>query len=217
MNATEKQATAQPQTMQRYYRWHARIYDATRWAFLFGRRRLLRLLPQKPALRLAEIGCGTGFNLRRLAQQHPDWQLTGIDVSRHMLDRAFQALKPYSQRVFLLEKNYGKGHFRLKEPADVVLFSYALTMFNPGFEGAIEQAYDDLRPGGCIAVVDFHDTPFDWFRRWMGLNHVRMEGHLLPVLEQYFEPKTCQVRRAFGGLWRYVVFVGVKPRSSVDA
>ncbi len=216
MSASEDPATTQPQTMQRYYRWHARIYDATRWAFLFGRRRLLRLLPEEPNLRLVEVGCGTGFNLRRLARQHSNWQLVGIDVSQHMLERAFRALKAHSRRVFLIEKNYGKGHFRLKEPADVVLFSYSLTMFNPGFEGAIEQAYDDLRPGGRIAVVDFHDTPFGWFRNWMGLNHVRMEGHLLPVLKQHFDTSTCQIRPAFGGLWRYLLFVGTKPNPATQ-
>ncbi|MCS6929010.1 MAG: class I SAM-dependent methyltransferase [Saprospiraceae bacterium] len=217
MNPPQEHTPSQPQIIQQYYRWHARIYDATRWCFLFGRRRLLSLLPQRPALRVVEIGCGTGVNLRRLARQHPDWQLTGIDVSRHMLDRAFKALKPYTMRVFLLEKSYGKGHFHLKEKADVILFSYSLTMINPGFEAAIEQAHDDLKPGGCIAVVDFHDTLFSWFRQWMRLNHVRMEGHLLPVLKQHFETERCEIRRAFGGLWRYMIFVGSKPRSSADA
>jgi S-adenosylmethionine-diacylgycerolhomoserine-N-methlytransferase len=105
---------------------------------------------------------------------------------------------------------YGKGQFRLKEPVDVVLFSYSLSMFNPGCEGAIEQAYDDLKPGGYIAVVDFHDTASNWFRRWMGRHHVRMEGHLLPLLEERFEIKTLEVRRAYGGLWRYFLFVGQK-------
>lgn len=205
-----KEVASQPETMQRYYRWHARIYDATRWVFLFGRRRLLQLLPQKPALRLAEIGCGTGLNLKRLARQHADWQLVGVDVSNHMLDKAFRALHRYTLRVFLIRKNYGKGADRLKEPADVVLFSYSLTMFNPGFGEAIEQAHDDLKPGGSIAVVDFHDTPFTWFRRWMGINHVRMDGHLLPLLERHFEPQFCEVCSAYGGLWRYFLFVGTK-------
>jgi len=199
-----------PHFLQRYYRRHAHVYDATRWSFLFGRKRLLRLLPQQPGLYAAEVGCGTGYNLKRLARSYPDWRLVGIDMSRHMLDRAFKGLKPYIRRVFLLQKVYGKGQFRLKEPVDIVLFSYSLSMFNPGCEGAIEQAYDDLKPGGHIAVVDFHDTASHWFRRWMGLHHVRMEGHLLPLLEERFEIKTLEVRRAYGGLWRYFLFVGQK-------
>ncbi len=212
MSLSEK-FVSQPQTMQRYYRWHAAIYDATRWLFLFGRHRLLGLLPQKETLTLAEIGCGTGFNLKYLARRHPNWQLIGLDVSRHMLDKAFRILKPYIQRVFLIERAYGKGLGHLRQPVDAIIFSYSLTMFNPGYEGAIEQAAQDLRPGGLIAVVDFYDASARWFRHWMSLNHVRMEGHLLPVLQQHFDTQTCEVRSAYAGLWRYFLFVGVKKQT----
>ncbi|MBL7797289.1 MAG: class I SAM-dependent methyltransferase [Saprospiraceae bacterium] len=201
----------QQTAMRRYYRFHAAIYDATRWTFLFGRNLILRLLSNHPELTLAEVGCGTGRNLRRLAATRPDWLLLGIDVSPEMLRRAGKRLASFSRRLRLFEKPYGAGQFHLPEPTDLVLFSYALTMFNPGWEAAIEQARQDLKPGGRIAVVDFHDTPFAWFRRWMGYNHVRMEQHLLPVLEEHFETKTRIVRKAWGGLWRYFIFIGEKP------
>jgi len=204
-------AANQQSAMRRYYRFHAFIYDATRWTFLFGRNHILHLLPKGKGLTLAEVGCGTGRNLRRLATMHPDWDLIGIDVSPEMLHRAGKHLASFSRRLRLFEKPYGTGQFHLSEPTDVVLFSYALTMFNPGWEAAIEQARQDLKPGGHIAVVDFHDTPFGWFRRWMGYNHVRMEQHLLPALEERFETKTRIVYRAWGGLWRYFIFIGEKP------
>ena len=66
----------------------------------------------------------------------------------------------------------------------------------------------DLRPGGLIAIVDFHDSPFAWFRRWMGVNHVRLDGHLLPRLRQRFEASHLETPRAYGGFWRYAIFVG---------
>jgi S-adenosylmethionine-diacylgycerolhomoserine-N-methlytransferase len=91
---------------------------------------------------------------------------------------------------------------------DGIVFSYALTMFNPGWELAIDAAARDLSDEGLIAVVDFHDTPCAWFGRWMGINHVRMEGHLLPRLRERFEPVYEEERRAFGGLWRYFLFIG---------
>jgi len=203
------QATA----MRRYYRFHAAIYDATRWTFLFGRNRILHVLPTQKELTIAEVGCGTGRNLRRLARLHPDWNLVGIDISPEMLDRAGKRLASFSRRLRLFEKPYGTGHFHLPEPADIVLFSYALTMFNPGWEAAIEQARKDLTLGGLIAVVDFYDTPFSWFRRWMGYNHVRMDRHLLPKLEACFATKTRLVRRGWGGLWRYFIFIGENPLS----
>ncbi len=67
--------TEQAQTMQRYYRLQSKIYDATRWTFLFGRKRIIRELPvleQKAALEVLEVGCGTGYNLKRLALQFPN-------------------------------------------------------------------------------------------------------------------------------------------------
>ncbi len=212
MSVLERVASQQ-ETMQRYYRWHARVYDATRWFFLFGRRRLLRRLPQKPVLCLLEVGCGTGFNLKRIARQHPQWKLIGIDVSRHMLDRAFYAVRRYIQRIFLVQKDYLSELLRQKEPLDVVLFSYSLSMFDDRQKEALARAYSDLKIGGYIAVVDFHDTRIGWFRRWMRLNHVRMEGDLLPQLQTLFSAQHCEVRQAYGGLWRYFLFIGQKSAS----
>ena len=57
-------------------------------------------------------------------------------------------------------------------------------MFNPGWEEALTAASLDLAPGGAIAVVDFHDSGSTLFKRWMGLHHVRLDGHLLPGLQK---------------------------------
>ena len=93
---------------------------------------------------------------------------------------------------------------------DLVLFSYALSMFNPGYDTAIEAAHGDLAAGGHIAVVDFHDTPLPAFAAWMRVNHVRMEGHLRPKLSSLFTPVADRLRRAYGGVWQYLLFVGRK-------
>jgi S-adenosylmethionine-diacylgycerolhomoserine-N-methlytransferase len=204
-------AATQAQTMQKFYRWQASLYDATRWAFLFGRRRLLRVLPScEKNQQLAEIGCGTGWNLRHLATLHPSWQLTGIDISPAMLKQARKATDKISERVQLVESAYGIEKSPLAAPVDLILFSYSLTMFNPGWEAAIEQAWADLKPGGHIAVVDFHDTPYTWFRKWMHTNHVRLDRHLLPFLESRFEPVVRQIGSGIGVSWRYFLFVGNK-------
>lgn len=208
---TTSSAPAQARAMQQYYRLHATIYDATRWTFLHGRRQILDLLPKNKTQTLLEVGCGTGHNFRLLAHQKPDWKLIGVDVSPEMLAKASKATASFSRRVQLFEQPYGVGAFQLEEPVDIVLFSYALTMFNPGWETAIEQAYQDLKPGGIIAVVDFHDTPHTWFQRWMHVNHVRMDAHLLPFLEKHFIPEVNLVQTAWGNLWQYCIFIGRKP------
>ncbi|MGB4876086.1 MAG: class I SAM-dependent methyltransferase, partial [Candidatus Competibacter sp.] len=72
--------------LTRYYRWHAPLYDATRWSFLFGRAALIRgiALHRRPR-RILEVGCGTGANLLRLSRWFPDADITGLDLSADML------------------------------------------------------------------------------------------------------------------------------------
>jgi S-adenosylmethionine-diacylgycerolhomoserine-N-methlytransferase len=212
MNAGNPTATnpGLPTPVENYYRWHARLYDATRWSFLFGRTAILAdvatlLTPR----RILEVGCGTGKNLANLCRRFPRATVTGVDLSAPMLAVARRKTAPFGARVKLVHRAYdaplgaGAGH-------DLVLFSYALSMFNPGFETALRAAADDLAPGGCIAVVDFHATPLRWFERWMGVNHVRMNGQLRPLLQTLFTPHLDRVDPAYGGAWQYLRFVGRK-------
>jgi S-adenosylmethionine-diacylgycerolhomoserine-N-methlytransferase len=168
--------------LEGYYRLHARIYDATRWSFLFGRTAILReaAAVARPA-RILEVGCGTGKNLVNLCRLFPEAEVTGVDLSATMLAVARRKTAPLGPRVRLLHSAYGPT-FQNDRAWDLILFSYALSMFNPGFGEAIATAHRDLAPGGHIAVVDFHDTRLSLFERWMGVNHVRMNGQLQPLL-----------------------------------
>ncbi|MDZ7880442.1 MAG: hypothetical protein U5L45_22385 [Saprospiraceae bacterium] len=46
-----------------------------------------------------------------------------------------------------------------------------------------------MKPGGIIAVVDFHQTPVGLYRRFMRNNHVEIKRRNLPFLHQHFNPK----------------------------
>ncbi|NUO00398.1 MAG: methyltransferase domain-containing protein [Saprospiraceae bacterium] len=204
---TEQQA----QTMQRYYRLHSKIYDATRWSFLFGRKRIIRQLPDlvaDPAPHILEVGCGTGYNLKHLALRFPNARLTGMDVSGEMLQRAARRILPWRDRISLLEQPYGEENSGFNQKFDLILFSYSLTMINPHWATLIARAKQDLKPGGIIAVVDFHDSPFSWFKRHMANNHVRMDGHLRPALEAEFLVEEAKICRAYAGIWAYLLFWG---------
>lgn len=214
MENTRFLAAQQAGQMRQYYRTQAQIYEATRWSFLFGRAEICRLLklPMLGNQTLLEVGCGTGHNLRRLAGQHLNMNFVGVDVSPDMLSVAATRTARFAERVRLVEKMYAPGiDLGLSEKPDIVLFSYALTMMNPGWESALDRALGDLPPGGKIAVVDFHDSPAPAFRWWMRQNHVRMDGHLLPALQARFQPMLEQVRPTYWGLWRHFLFVGKKP------
>ena len=204
-------AGAEPRSpIENYYRLHARIYDATRWSFLFGRTAILGDLATriKPA-RILEAGCGTGRNLTRLCERFPQAEITGVDLSATMLAVARRKTAAFGSRVELRHRAYDAPREETGG-CDLVLFSYALSMFNPGFETAILEAAADLAPGGRVAVVDFHATRFRWFERWMAVNHVRMNGQLRPLLQALFEPEINRVDAAYGGVWQYLTFVGRK-------
>ncbi|MFN0069570.1 MAG: class I SAM-dependent methyltransferase [Limisphaerales bacterium] len=198
------------EALRRYYSLHARIYDTTRWSFLFGRSAILDLaVAGGPPRRILEIGCGTGVNLRRLAREFPLAELTGLDGSADMLRVARRNLAAVGHRLTLREGFY-TGPLRPTPAPDLILFSYCLTMIHPGWEQVIEAAVGDLAPGGRLAVVDFHGSDAAWFRRWMGVNHVRMERDLLPKLKATCRPEVAEVRPAYAGWWEYLLFIGIK-------
>jgi S-adenosylmethionine-diacylgycerolhomoserine-N-methlytransferase len=210
MNLNTHQAVQQERhrSIERYYRVHAGIYDLTRWSFLLGREALLRQVAASftPA-RILEVGCGTGKNLVQLGRQFPEARLWGLDLSGDMLAVARKKLQILAPRLTLIQAAY--DHPVEEKPFfDLVVFSYALSMFNPGWEQALSAASRDLAPGGAIAVVDFHDSGFPLFKRWMGLNHVRLDGHLLAGLKSRFPIHKATVRPAYGGVWSYFRFMG---------
>lgn len=193
-----------------YYRWQSRIYDQTRWSFLFGRSDLLHAsswtsLPST----ILEIGCGTGSNLWELARLNPQARLIGMDISPEMLGVARRKLDPLLGRVTLLQGYYDSPR-KFSPAPDLIVISYCLSMVNPGWESVISAAVEDLSSGGCLAVVDFHGSPWPMFRRWMRCNHVSMEEHLLPALRSALPRHRSNVRVAFGGAWTYFRFLGFK-------
>ncbi len=139
------------------------------------------------------------------ARRFPQAQVTGVDLSATMHDLARRKTAGFGPRVQLLHQAYTAP---LSDPPgyDLVLFSYALSMFNPGYDTALAAARRDLVPGGLIAVVDFHDSRFGFFERWMGMNHVRMNGQLRPLLQSLFTPTTDRLCPAYAGTWRYLRF-----------
>lgn len=211
-HASIPQDLQQVETMQNYYQFHAKIYDLTRWSFLFGRKAIIQhAIDASPECRsVLEVGCGTGHNLVHLAENFTKAKIIGMDVSAQMLEKARENTDAFQAQLVLEEKAYEKGEYSWTGKLDMILFSYSLSMVNPFWKELLEQAHKDLRPGGIIAVVDFHDSPLGWFKRHMGNNHVRMDGHIMPVLKELFQTEFEEISRAYLGLWKYFRFVGVK-------
>ena len=202
----------QQKVMTQYYSYQSKIYDATRWSFLFGRKQVLKQLKKHlpQAQNMLEIGCGTGTNLQELIQMYPDSHIWGIEGAKDMYKIAQKKLNSKRFKAHLIKTAYIKEHGLALPMMDVIVFSYVLTMINPYYKEVIEQAYKDLAPGGRIVVVDFHLTTSDTFRKWMEVNHVVMKGQLLPILQSLFETEFLQIEHAYGELWHYFMFIGKK-------
>lgn len=210
-----QETTGQNLAMEKYYRFQSKIYDLTRWSFLFGRQEILRKIPVSSDSHILEIGCGTGYNLRRMAKLYPKARFSAFEVSTDMIRLSKKNTRQFKDRIHLIEAPFSADTVALVADVDVVLFSYSLTMINPQWQELIELALEKLNPGGYIAVVDFHDSRFSWFKKHMGNNHVRMDSHLLPLLEKSSLPVVKSIKKAYGGVWEYVVFIGKKPNTSV--
>ncbi|WP_445665999.1 class I SAM-dependent methyltransferase [Fodinibius sp. AD559] len=190
----------------KYYRFHSRIYDATRWSFLFGRTALIEQIPALPVNpRILEVGCGTGKNLIHLKQRFPDAQITGVDLSPDMLEKARENIADSS--ITLKRMRYGSANLN-KKPYDLILLSYSLTMMRAKYPQILKQLKNDLNANGFLAVVDFHTSPFSWFRKWMEINHVDFSGDLYPHLKENFTSIQTNFHNAYLGLWDYFLFVG---------
>lgn len=196
--------------LKHYYRIHSKIYDLTRWSFLFGRNAIIPEIARSatPA-RILEVGCGTGKNLAALCHTFPQAEVIGVDLSEAMLKVAHKNLKPFGKQITLQCQSYN-APLHPETPFDLILCSYSLSMFNPGWEDAIDYAYQDLADGGHMAAVDFHESSFPGYKSWMRLNHVRMDGHLAKKLTETFPHHHLIIRKAYAGVWSYFLFVGRK-------
>ncbi|WP_299624306.1 class I SAM-dependent methyltransferase [uncultured Tenacibaculum sp.] len=200
----------QSQLIQNYYNFQSTIYDATRWSFLFGRKLIIDKIAKVTSPKvILEIGCGTGYNLKNLSKVFSNSKILGLDVSKDMLNIAKKKVKA-NTNIQLIDGAYGNTNIINENAPDVILFSYTLTMVNPEFSAMITQAYEDLNPGGYIAVVDFYNSKHTWFRNHMGNHHVRMESHLTPVLEEKFETIDNSVYEAYLETWEYFTYIGKK-------
>jgi S-adenosylmethionine-diacylgycerolhomoserine-N-methlytransferase len=163
--------------VQRFYRYHAYVYDSTRWMILHGRRRAAAALRLRPDSQVLEIGCGTGLNFRFIQERLDPvaGRLTGLDFSADMLRQAAQRVaRQHWTNVDLLEADATR--LTLGRTFDAVFFGYSLTMI-PDWRAALARAREHLAPGGTLVVLDFSRFA-GWgplaplWRAWLRANHV---------------------------------------------
>jgi ubiquinone/menaquinone biosynthesis C-methylase UbiE len=136
----------------------SRIYDNPLPQRLFYRRVHHRIVDRwGPAegQRVLDVGCGTGLFLKSLASEHAGLQLTGLDLSEHMLDRARRDARdlrspvPVFVQGSVYEMPFADGSF------DVALNSISCHFYLEQVR-AFREIHRVLAPGGrlfCAALT----------------------------------------------------------------
>jgi S-adenosylmethionine-diacylgycerolhomoserine-N-methlytransferase len=217
--------------MENFYGGQAEDYDKFRKRLLKGREELWQHLGVQDNEVWLDMGGGTGANLeafgediRRLKKVYV------VDLAGSLLKMAEQRAQSRNwQNVTVAEADATK-FIPEEQQADVITFSYSLTMI-PDWFAAIQHAYQLLKPGGRIGVVDFYvsrkhpDTVFQkhgWATRsfwpvWFASDNVFPSPDHVPFLHRLFEPvyfEECKTRIPWFPIplfkMPYYIFIGRK-------
>jgi len=105
---------------------------------------LLALVDVRPNLKVIDLGCGTGELTRQLADKLPNSDVTGLDSSQEMLDKAASFSTP--NLVFT------KGDQSTLTGAWDLIFSNAALQWSENHAELIPYLFDKLKPSGQLAV-----------------------------------------------------------------
>lgn len=227
---TSKGGRTHAERLDSYYRHQANAYDDFRLHLLHGRKPLLDRLPIESGAQMVELGAGTGWNAEALGERLRNCgRYRMVDLCEPLMAQARARIERNSwTNVEIIRAD--AAEYVPPEPADIVILSYTLTMM-PRWFATIDNAFEMLRPGGCIGVTDFYvsaahaEPPLQQHRLWQRIlwrscfawHHVYLKEDHLPFLTHRFE--TTFLEQAYGhmpfmaGLKApYFVFIGRKPQ-----
>lgn len=149
----------------------ARIYARFEPLFLIfprARRKAVGALKLTPGMTVLEIGAGTGRNLPYLLDVvGPTGTVIAIDASPGMLAEARKLVDSRGwSNVRLLQQD--AGALEVDAELDAVLFSLSYSVL-PDPQSALARAWERLRPGGRVVVMD------------VGLTYSRFHRLLAPI------------------------------------
>jgi S-adenosylmethionine-diacylgycerolhomoserine-N-methlytransferase len=196
--------------MESFYAGQADAYDGFRRRLLQGRQELWDAIFSGPDAVWVDLGGGTGSNLEyfgpRLQQLK---RIYIVDLSHSLLEVARRRIQQQGWTNAEAVEADATIFQPPLGPADVVTFSYSLTMI-PDWFAAVDNAQAMLKPGGLIGVVDFYVArkyPSDGLRRhgwltrsfwpvWFASDNVFPSPDHVPYLHRHFDPIHFEEHRA---------------------
>jgi len=120
-----------------------------------GYRKMAELLPERTES-LLDLGCGTGLELDKIFQLFPAAEVTGIDLTRAMLDRLRQ--KHPDKKLILIEGNYLEYDFGVGRFDAAVSFETMHHFSRPEKVKLYEKICRALKPDGIYLECDYMVT-----------------------------------------------------------
>ena len=119
-------------------------------------------------IRILDAGCGTGGLIRRLANRHPGWTWTGVDLEPIAVELARSRCRAEIVQASLLELPFDDAQF------DAVVCSDVLYHLDDDAK-AVSEIFRVLRPGGVLVVNvpahrwlwSYHDVTVHGKRRYV--------------------------------------------------
>jgi len=120
---------------------------------------LLSMLPfgSGDSVHILELGCGTGELTRKLVEHFSAARISALDVSPSMLREAVRKLRPFEERVDLLQRDLTDPAWHEGfEDVDAVVAAYTLDYLPLDVhERLVSQVFDLLVPGGRFVSCEF--------------------------------------------------------------
>lgn len=166
-------AVVESGVMARVYENMSAIYDIAFGPVLQpGRRRAVAVMGDTAGRRILEVGVGTGLNL---SLYRPGSDVTGIDFSPQMLDRAEaraerEGLNPRLFEMDAADLRFSDGSF------DIVYAPYLISVV-PDPVKVLREMQRVCRPGGRMVI----------------LNHFRSPNRIVSHVEQWVSPMTVHI------------------------
>lgn len=232
LTTTRARGETHAERLENFYAPQQRNYDAFRARMLHGRREVFESIDPPPQAVWVDFGAGTGENAEYLSKSLASLSMLYlVDLCPALLTAAQERIDRHSWSNVWAVCADATTFCPPEGFADVVTFSYSLTMI-PDWFRAIDHAFEILKPGGLIGVVDFYVSrkfPREGSRRhgwatrtlwpaWFAWDNVHLSPDHLPMLESRFE--TVQLVESTGRIPYLPVvrvphyrFTGRKPSS----
>jgi ubiquinone/menaquinone biosynthesis C-methylase UbiE len=146
----------------------APLYRYAEWSILLApgfRRRAVQRIGLRQGERVLEVGCGTGRNLTFLRDAvGAEGQVIGIDATPGMLAQARKVVSRHGwSNVSLVHADAASMNV---DAIDAAYFSLSYSVM-PDRAATLDRAWDAVRPGGRLVVMDA-GIPRTGAARWLG-------------------------------------------------